>query len=35
MIYQIGGWSKRSVGEDYGKGYELSVLAKWIKLMEG
>ena len=23
MIDQIGGWSKRSVGEDYGEGYSL------------
>ena len=27
---QLGGWSLRSVGQGYGKGYELSVLGKWL-----
>ena len=27
---EIGGWSLKSVGEGYGKGYELSVLSKWL-----
>ena len=31
IIDQLGGWSLRSVGQGYGKGYELSVLSKWIK----
>jgi len=30
IIDQLGGWSLRSVGEGYGKGYELSVLSKWL-----
>jgi integrase len=34
IIDQIGGWSSSSVGASYGKGYELPVLAKWIKMLE-
>ena len=34
MIEQIGGWSSSTVGSSYGKGYELPVLAKWMKMME-
>ena len=34
IIDQIGGWSSSSIGSSYGKGYELPVLAKWMKLME-
>ena len=34
IIDQIGGWSSSSVGSSYGKGYELPVLAKWMKMME-
>jgi len=34
IIDQIGGWSSSSVGASYGKGYELTVLAKWMKMME-
>ena len=30
IIDQLGGWSLRSVGQGYGKGYELSVLSKWM-----
>ena len=30
IIDQLGGWSLRSVGQRYGKGYELYVLSKWI-----
>ena len=30
IIDKLGGWSLRSVGEGYGKGYELSVLSKWL-----
>ena len=33
IIDQLGGWSLRSVGEGYGKGYELSVLSKWLLKM--
>ena len=30
IIDQLGGWSLRSIGQGYGKGYELSVLSKWM-----
>ncbi len=30
IIDQLGGWSFKSVGQGYGKGYELSVLSKWL-----
>lgn len=33
MIDQIGGWSHRSVGEGYGEGYPLDVLAKNCALL--
>ena len=33
IIDQLGGWSLRSVGEGYGKGFELEVLYKWIVLI--
>ncbi len=29
-IDQIGGWSKRSVGEGYGEGYSSSQLLSWM-----
>ncbi len=32
IIDQIGGWASSSVGASYGKGYELPVLAKWVKM---
>ena len=35
IIDQIRGWSSSTVGSSYGKGYELPVLAKWMKVMEG
>ena len=35
IIDQIGGWSSSSVSASYGKGYELPVLAKWMKMLEG
>jgi integrase/uncharacterized protein YcgL (UPF0745 family) len=35
IIDQIGGWSSSTVGSSYGKGYELPVLAKWMRMMEG
>ena len=35
IIDQIGGWTSSSVGASYGKGYELPVLAKWMKMLEG
>ena len=30
MINQIGGWATAGVGQSYGKGYNLDVLAKWM-----
>ncbi|MDC1375930.1 tyrosine-type recombinase/integrase, partial [bacterium] len=33
IIDQLGGWSLRSVGEGYGKGFELEVLYKWIGVL--
>ncbi len=30
IIDQLGGWRLKSVGQGYGKGYELSVLSKWV-----
>jgi integrase len=33
IIDQLGGWSLKSVGEGYGRGYELSVLSKWLLKM--
>ena len=30
LIDQICGWSNKSVGEGYGKGYDLEVLTKWV-----
>ena len=33
IIDQIGGWSSPSVGASYGKGYELPILAKWMKML--
>ena len=30
IIDQLGGWSLGSVGEGYGRGYDLDVLHKWI-----
>ena len=30
IIDQLGGWSLRSTGQGYGKGYELFVLSKWM-----
>ena len=30
IIDQLGGWSLRSIGQGYGKGYDLEVLTKWV-----
>ena len=30
IIDQLGGWSLKSIGEGYGRGYDLDVLHKWI-----
>ena len=35
IIDQIGGWSSSTVGSSNGKGYELPVLGKWMKMIEG
>ena len=34
IVDQIGGWSRSSVGENYGSGYPLQVLYKWMKMIE-
>ena len=31
LIDQVYGWFNKSVGEEYGKGYDLKVKYKWIK----
>ena len=31
IIDQLGGWSLKSVGQGYGKGYKIIVLNEWIK----
>ena len=30
MIDQIGGWSLKSVGQNYGDGYKLKHIAEWM-----
>ena len=30
IIDQLGGWSLKSVGQGYGKGFELYVFSKWM-----
>ena len=34
IIDQLGGWSLKSVGQGYVKGYQLSILGKWMKNIE-
>ena len=34
IIDQLGGWSLKSVGQGYGKGYKLDVLSKWMLLID-
>jgi len=34
VIDSIGGWSKGSIGENYGSGYPLKVLHRWMKRIE-
>ena len=34
IVDSIGGWSKGSIGENYGSGYPLEVLHKWMKKIE-
>ena len=31
LIDQIGGWTRGSVGEGYGKGYDLDIKWRWIE----
>ena len=31
IVDQIGGWSSGSVGESYGQGYPVGILAKWMR----
>jgi hypothetical protein len=33
MIDQLGGWSRQSVGQGYGRGYHLSILFEKILLL--
>ena len=33
IIDQLGGWRLKSVGQGYGKGYEINIMLKWIKLI--
>ena len=30
IIDQLGGWSFKSVGQGYGKGFDIKILYKWI-----
>ena len=30
IIDQIGGWSKGSIGQNYGEGYTVEALQKWV-----
>ena len=34
VIDQLGGWSRQSVGESYGQGYDMNILAKWMREIE-
>ena len=34
IVDQAGGWGKNSVGEQYGSGYPLSVLHRWLQMIE-
>ena len=34
IIDQLGGWSLKSVGQGYGKGYNLSIIHSWLKNIE-
>ena len=31
IIDQLGGWSLRSIGQGYGKGYNIKMLYKWMR----
>ena len=30
IIDQLGGWSLKSVGQGYGRGFSIQILKKWI-----
>ena len=34
IIDQLGGWSLRSLGQGYGKGFSLSITHSWLKKIE-
>ena len=34
IIDQLGGWSIKTVGQGYGKGYSLDLLVKWISKLK-
>jgi integrase len=34
IIDQLGGWSLKSVGQGYGKGYDINITLKWINLIK-
>ena len=34
MIDQIGGWSTAGVGSDYGNGYLIEVLSRWMQSID-
>ena len=34
VIDQLGGWSTAGVGSDYGNGYSIAVLGRWMQLIE-
>tara|TARA_B100000963_G_scaffold350057_1_gene359812 strand:- start:236 stop:1159 length:924 start_codon:yes stop_codon:yes gene_type:complete len=34
IIDQLGGWSLRSIGQGYGKGYDMNITLKWIELIK-
>jgi hypothetical protein len=34
IVDEIGGWSRSSVGQNYGTGYKLPVLHKWLQMIQ-
>ena len=34
IIDQIGGWSSSDVGETYGEGFILTIVEKWMRLID-
>ena len=35
IIDQIGGWSRKGVGESYGRGYQVEQLHRWMAKAQG